>query len=294
MIKNAITYHVEMPSAVDMLEFTHEYMAEKPDLGQVKTVGFSAHPLMNEVVTEFPGGYCLSVLMWEKKIPAAAVNNELKEQIEQCEAHYGRPLKKAEKDELKSEIILSLLPTILPSPKYVFAYCHQSTNTLIIDSTSSKDADSATALLRKAIGSLKATTLYIDSRIGLTSSLKNHLNDPSVEFINHEITLGQSLELEGQEGKVKYTDVDLYDKSTSAEICDQIETGGMHIKSVELIGRNGDLTLTSEFKLQKICMGIETDPDMSKQESWLSDSFSCCEFVSSVTDQLVERFKVVE
>lgn len=294
MIKNAITYSVEMPTAQDMLEFTHEYMAEKPQHGQVKTVGFSSHPLMNEVVTEFTAGYCLSVLIWEKKIPAAAVNNELKEQIEQCEAHYGRPLKKAEKAELKSEIILNLLPTILPSPKYVFVYYHQSTNTLIVDTTSSKDSESVTALLRKAIGSLKATTLYIDSRIGLTSSLDNHLNDPSIEFINDEITLGSSLELEGQEGKVKYTDVDLYDKSTSAEICDQIETGGMHIKNVELVGRNGCFTLTNEFKLKKIGMGIETDPDMSKQEAWLSESFACCEFISSVTDQLVERFKVVE
>lgn len=278
-----------MPRANDMMPFTDEYMVSKPSEQQVQTIGLSAHPVTGDVVSKFRDGYCLSIVRWTKRVDRTAVNEAIKEKI----AQFSSPIKKSEKEQIKNDIILEMLPHILPSPKYIFAYYHEESKTLIIDSANSKDADQATSLLRKAIGSLKATTLYIDTRIGLTSSLKNHLENGS-EFINESILLGNVLELSSLEGKVKFTDLDLTDQSTSEEIVTQISNGGMHIKSVQLNCGVAQFDLSSEFKLKKIKFDFEPDSDEDKYSTWLSETLLATNYIVNITHQLVERFKVVE
>lgn len=289
MIKNAITYSVEMPTANEMVGFIEGYEVQKPSEYNVSTIGFAKHPITGDFVSDFSGGYCLSILRWTKKIDRTAVNEALKERV----SEFSQPLKKKEKDDLKDQIILEMLPHILPSPKYIFAYYHEKTNTLIIDSSSSKDADQATSLMRKAIGSLKATTLYIDTRIGLTASLKSHLESGS-EFIGGGINLGNNLELSSLEGKVKFTDLDLTDRSTSDEIISQIETGGMYIKSVELYSDSALFNLTNEFKIKKIKFDIEMDDDDDKYSIWLSETKIATETIVDITRSIVDKFQVVE
>lgn len=289
MIKNAITYNVEMPKSIEMQDFIDCYESKKPDEYQAETLGFAKHPITGDFVSEFAGGYCLSILRWTKRIDRSAVNEALKERV----AQFFQPIKKKEKDEIKAQIILEMLPHILPSPKYVFAYYHYESKTLIIDSPSSKDADQATSLMRKAIGSLKATTLYIDTRIGLTVSLKNHLESGD-EFIGGNISLGNNLELSSLEGKVKFTDLDLLDSSTSDEIVAQVTSGGMHIKSVELKTDSETFNLTNEFKLKKIKFDFELDDDEDKYSTWLSETKISTDSIVSITKQLVDKFQVVE
>lgn len=289
MIKNAITYNVEMPTSADMLEFTTDYLAKKPGNYTVSTLGFAPHPITGDIVSDFNGGYCLTIKRWVKRIDRTAVNEALSERV----ANFGRALKKKEKEEIKDNIILEMLPYILPSPKYIFAYYHEASSTLIIDSASSKDADQATSLMRKAIGSLKATTLYIDTRIDLTASLKSHL-ERDAEFINENIALGKSLELASVDGKIKFTDLDLTDESTSDEIVTQITSGCMFIKSVQLSAFGATFDLTNEFKIKKLKLDFEIDKDEDKYSIWLSESFAATEVIVNATSELVGRFQVVE
>ena len=68
MIKNAISYVVEMPSAEEMREFASGFMSREPGEQERSTFGFAVHPVTQEVVSDFETGYCVSMLLWEKKI----------------------------------------------------------------------------------------------------------------------------------------------------------------------------------------------------------------------------------
>jgi recombination associated protein RdgC len=257
------------------------------------TLGFSQHPITGDVVSEFDGGYCLSVLSWEKKIDKVALKNQLSDQVRSVEHMEGRKLPKKEKEQMSYMIIAELIPHILPTPKYTFAYYHIASKTLIVDTVSNSTSDTVTSLLRKAIGSLKATTLYIDTRIGLTESLKSSLGDHS-EFINSSILLGNTLELYSEDSKIKFTDLDLKDESTSNEIIEQISSGGMHIKMVSLTYNGISFDLTNEFKLKKMKYDFNHEEDDDKHYIWHTETLvSVCKIVD-ITSQLVERFQVGE
>ncbi|CAL9970279.1 exonuclease recombination-associated [Vibrio phage D63] len=298
MIKNAIIYTVEMPTVADMENYAAQFTVKKPGTHTRRTMGFTKHPVTSELVSPFEGGYCLSVLIWEKKIDAAALREALNEKVGQFEQVEGRPAKKTEKDTMRDEIVNELLPHVLPSPKYVYAYYHIESDTLLIDTANGETSDQVTALLRKAIGSLKATTVYIDNRIGLTECLTQALQQCTSALLEGDsMRIGERLELEGREGeKVKYTDVNLLDDTTAEEVCAQIRDGGMSVKSIELTDFHIEWQLTDGFKFKSIKFPTwEGDPDSdNKADEWYAETFYAMSKLVSVSTRIADAFTVVE
>jgi len=305
MIKNAITYSVEMPHSQAMWEYMVEtgeaqvsaYVAKKPSDHQLSTIGFAKHPVTGNGMSEFNGGYCLTILKWEKKIDNGAVNARVKEVVAEIEKQ-GRTVKRKERTVMKDQIIGELLPSILPTPKYTFAYYHTESKTLIVDTTSDKTSDEVTSLLRKCIGSLKATTLYVDPRIGLTEQVANCLDAGNTSLIPMTAKIFNKLELAGGDtnGNLKFKDVDLFDETTAAEAIGQIREGGMYVKSVELEYVHNAVTfqLNNGCKMKGLMFRwFEADGE-DKQAVWQSETLYATKIVADISKTLVDHFTVVE
>lgn len=314
MIKNAILYSIEMPNAHAMLghinqvdgDDTNKFIARKPHSNEIATIGFCKHPIIGETVSKFTGGYCLTVLKWEKKINVSAVNARVKEMTLSIEEREQRTLKKKETDAVKDQIIGELLPDILPTPKYTFVYFHDKSNTLIVEATDDKTSDECTGLLRKTIGSLKATTLYVDSRIGLTTQIAEKVGSGDKNLISTRkpldqievVTIGESLELKGGDtsSDLKFKNVDLFDDTTTAEIVGQITEGGMYVKSVELCYSLNAVTfnLVDGSKFKNFIFDGFLATGESNIDDWLSESMYCIKLVADISKCIVDHFTVVE
>lgn len=92
----------------------------------------------------------------EKILPATVINEEMQPKLEALEQEKGRPLSRKEKQSLKEELQLSLLPRAFSRSTLTHGYYDAENQWLVINSGSAGKAEDVLALLRKALGSLPA------------------------------------------------------------------------------------------------------------------------------------------
>lgn len=100
-------------------------------------------------------GYIMvSAKRQEKVLPGAVVNEHLEEKIAAISQEEGRAVGRGERQNLKEEIVFSLLPRALMRSQVQFAYIAPQENWIIINASSAKKAEELLGLLRDAVGSL--------------------------------------------------------------------------------------------------------------------------------------------
>jgi len=126
----------------------------------------------------------------QKLLPAAVINELLQEKIADIEEKEGHKPGKKQRDQLKEDLLIELLPRAFSRFYQNFAYIDRVNQLLIVDAASNNKAEQLTEFLRKTLGSLPIVPVTPTSPIELT--LSSWLKDNNMP---EQLIAGNSCEL---------------------------------------------------------------------------------------------------
>jgi len=97
----------------------------------------------------------------QRMLPSSVVRDALKEKVEQIEEEQQRKVYKKERDQLKDEIILDLLPRAFVKKASIFAAIDLKAGLIFVDSASHKKAEDLLSTIREVLGSLPVRPLNV-------------------------------------------------------------------------------------------------------------------------------------
>lgn len=194
MLKNIVPYRLLESFALDA-----EALAEALDTHRFNPCGRSDPyaqgfvPVIPELdaLTHAANGCIALMLREEEKIlPASVVRDELNERVAEREHREHRKIRKREKDALKDEIVLELLPRAFSRFKHTLIVIDAAEGFIYVDAASYRQSETALEALREAIGSLPVAPLSTEDAPASVMTDWLSGNPP------REIELGESVVLE--------------------------------------------------------------------------------------------------
>lgn len=123
------------------------------------TTPFGRH---SENLLQVAEGYWLIALRKEERIlPGSVVKDALSEKVEEIEARDARKIYKKERDNLKDEIIMSLLPRAFTRTQTTLACIAPAEGWIAVDTSSAKRAEDLLSLLRECTGTLPVRPINV-------------------------------------------------------------------------------------------------------------------------------------
>lgn len=183
-------------------------------LGWVAPTGRKATAL-----THAANGRVMVCLRREDRIlPASVVRERVEEKAESISAAESRPVGRKEKQRLKDEVLVDLLPRAFTRSTHLYAYIDSAAGWVVVDSATAKKAEDLLSLLRETLGTLRLLPLSVADAPAavLTRWLEN---TPAADFV-----LGDECELKepgDKGGVIRGRRMDL----ASAEVRSHLDAG---------------------------------------------------------------------
>src|SRR5690554_3404649 len=204
-----------------------------------------------ELLVHSSNGYHLVALRKEEKVvPAPVVKEMVEEKAEAIELEQGRKVRKKEKDELKEDIMLELLPRAFSRNRRTYAYLSPADGVLVVDAGSARQAEDIASALRQSLGSLPVRPPVLEQAPAFTFTgwLNESLDLPA------SIELGTECELKDPSedgGVVRCRGLDL----KCEEIQNHLEAG-MQVTKLSLTwDDNVSFVLDEEFGIRRLKFG---------------------------------------
>ena len=227
----------------------------------------------------------------EKMLPASVVNEELDEKVKDIEAKQDRKVYRKEKQQIKDEVILELLPRAFVRSRRIYAYLALDAGLLVVDTSSAVLAEELINTLREGLGSFPAS--IPDVPVAPMSVMTQWLRDGAA---SHHFQIDQDCELvnpleDGNVIRCKAQDL------TSEEITVHLEAG----KQVRKLGvvwneavscvLNADLTL-SRVRFEDMVLERATEADAETAAEQFDQDFAVMTLV--LADLFKSLFAVFE
>ncbi len=111
----------------------------------------------------------------ERILPSSAVNDAVKEKVEEIETEQMRKVYKKERDQIKDEIIQAFLPRAFVRRSSIFAAIDQRQGLILVNSPSAQRAEDLLSTMREVLGSLpvRPVTVKIAPSATMTDWVKS-------------------------------------------------------------------------------------------------------------------------
>jgi len=204
-----------------------------------------------EHLTYFAGGCLLICLQHQEKIlPASVIKEIVEERCEEIEAEQVRKVRRKEKDEIKDQVTLDLLPRAFHRTKKTYAYLSTTDGYMVVNTSSAKVAEDCASALRKAIGSLPVRPLVVNQSPSFTFTgwLSESIEIPGAIKLGNDCLLEDPSE---DGGKLTAKGLDL----ESDELRNYIASG-MHVTRISVeFDENLSFVLDSDLTISKLQFG---------------------------------------
>ncbi len=300
LIKNARTYVAHLPSVSNLNRHLQEAAFTPIGSQAMSTQGWAPHPVTQQWVAPFHGGFCLTLRYDYKLLPADVIKKELAARIAEVQKQEGRPVGRRERAELKDEVTFTLLPRAFTKTKLIHAYYDPETHILVVPETSAKWADALISALIHSCGSVKTETVHVSAMSdGLTARLRQVVAE---EFREHlppafaPFQIGDYAQLK-QDGNRKITwDVSNLD-DVAGGIREALDTGAQ-VERLELFtnaesGLSVVFKLTKDFVIQSIGFEDSESDDLefdNPEDHWEHEASVQFLQVRGVIEELIDLF----
>ena len=200
----------------------------------------------------------------DKLLPPAVVNEIVDDKVFAIEEREGRKIRRREREQMRDEVMLELLPRAFTRSRDSYAYIDPRGGWLVIDSVSRKAVDEFTGLLRKSLGSLAIAPPQVNTapdRV-MTGWLTGENRPPDVE-LGDECELRDDTE-EGGVVRCRGQDLD------GAEIGAHLQAGKRVTRLSLAWNQRLSLVLADDLSIRRLRFldlvqeqldGVETDSD---------------------------------
>lgn len=295
-MKALITYVANKPLILTLEGLTEKLEKHRSRLigkAEYSCYGFTpVHSGHQELAIKIGSGYLIKARKQERILPASVVKRVVDAKVEEIETTQGRTVYKKERDSIKEETLITLLPRAFVNTTDTLAWV--SPTRVLVFAGSFKKAEELTSKLRSALGSLPFTVPLLKNPAANTMT---HWLTGQTELGNR-LTLGNKTELRdpGEEGGV----IRIKGESlTSKEIINHLDCG-KQVGELQLSWDDTltfDLNETLQIKQLKVCDELvenaediaesgEGDEQALREATWLLTVSACNVMITDVLDAL--------